>query len=97
MSVLSSWQDRVEVDVSVDHIGPEIPSHLDIFSVAEMLTRAVERIPYRKVRNESRRLAQSIAQMRRTAADRLHPTIDQLQKMDESRRHGWVVTGNLPR
>jgi hypothetical protein len=97
MSVLSSWQLGGKPSISVEHIGPEMPSHLDIFSVAEMLSRAHERIPYDSIRKESGRLAQSISQLRRRMEKRVHPTIQQLQKLDESRRQIWVDTGRLPR
>jgi hypothetical protein len=50
MTVLSSWQDRHEPALSVDHIGPNAPSHLDLYAVAHCLTLAVRTIPDRSVR-----------------------------------------------
>jgi hypothetical protein len=92
MAVLSSWQYNHDLVASVDHIGPESPSHRDVFAVAQFLTRAVEIIPDKAVRNSSRRLAERIPELRREAHEVLNPTIAQLQQ-NEAFRADWVRTG----
>jgi hypothetical protein len=77
---------------SVEHIGPEPPTHRDIFAAAHFLTRAVQIIPDKIIRNSSQRLAERISQLRLGAEADLRPTITQLQQ-DEDFRMQWVRTG----
>ena len=93
MAVLSSWQYRHDVVPSVEHIGPDAPSHLDLFAAAYFLTRAVETIPDKAVRRDSQRVAERIIELRREATQHVQPTIKHLQSVDDSDRSDWVRTG----